>query len=279
MKLLDYKIPPFKTTAWVSDEAKSIWNARFKKISEAILKTTVQAVLKKEWDAQYLVLEGYLYFTLINLTKDMKIDTNFEFLGDKNLKGPIFYEVFLSNKGENSKVKSNCCWECSQRVRLENKKEFVWEAALNTANHTLENNVISLSSTADTSVFWQHLLVSIGPQHRCSLQCRRQQQLQKELIDWMLEYGFEAESSWMTEIYSWPIEWSAYHGICELRTPIVKLAYDTDATAENYTIQVAGDTYPEEGATGKRFPYRQKSFLRITDSKSFKIGLEHGSGS
>ena len=277
MELLNCIIPPFKTAAWVSDEAKNIWNIRFKKINEAILNTSVQALLKREWDAQYLVLEGYLYFKLIALTALIEIDTDFEYLGDKNLKGPVFHEVLLSNRGQAQKAKSNCCLECSKNVRSENKKEFVWESAINTATHALENKVISLSSSSDTSVFWQRLLVTIGPQHRCSLQCKRQQQLQKELIARMFEYGFEEESSWLTEIYSWPIEWSANHGICELRTPIIKLAYDTDATAVNYAIQIEGETYPDEGATGKRFPYRQKSFLRITDSKSFKKGLQHGS--
>lgn len=276
MDLLNYTIPPFKTIAWVSDQAKKIWKSRFNQISEAVLKTSIQALSQKAWDVQYLVLEGRFYFYLIELTSPLEMDVNFKFIGDKNSKGSTFQEVLLRNRGQAEKVQSDYCWQCSESWSLENRnrKELVWESALNTVTHTLEDNVITLPSSSDTSVFWQRFLVTVGPQHRCNLQCEIQQKLQRELIAYMLEYGFEAESYWLREIYSWPIEWSAKHGICELRTPIVKLAYDTDATAKTYTIQVEGETYPEEGATGKRFPYRQRSFLRVTDSKSFKRGLQ-----
>jgi hypothetical protein len=60
---------------------------------------------------------------------------------------------------------------------------------------------------------------------------------------------------WLDEVLAWPVEWSALHGIAEIRTPIAKVAMQTDATASKYTIQYPGRGYPREGARGLVFPY------------------------
>jgi uncharacterized protein len=60
----------------------------------------------------------------------------------------------------------------------------------------------------------------------------------------------------LTEMLSWPLEWSARHGIAEIRTPILKLAHHTDPTSRTLCINVTSPNYPAEGATGLRFPYR-----------------------
>jgi hypothetical protein len=61
---------------------------------------------------------------------------------------------------------------------------------------------------------------------------------------------------WLVEILSWPVEWSALHGIAEIKTPVFKISTRTDATGEKYTIRRRGRSYPVEGARGMRFPYR-----------------------
>jgi hypothetical protein len=53
----------------------------------------------------------------------------------------------------------------------------------------------------------------------------------------------------------WPVEWSALHGIAEIKTPIVKLSTRTDATPEKLILRYHGERYPQEGAHGVRFPY------------------------
>lgn len=276
MELLNYKIPTFKTIAWVSDEAKMKWENRFKAINEAILTTTVQVISEGKRHQQIVVVEGHYYFKLIQLSKTHSISLDFNFLGDEKAKGPIFYEVILK-KEKDTVITSSCCSVCSETVREQGKKEFVWEAAKNTNEAEVIENTISLSPSNNTSVFWQKLLVTVGSQHHCQLNCKHQLNMQEELMKQLDSYGFKEEAIWLKEIYTWPLEWSARHGICELRTPIVKLAYDTDATLLDHTLQIKGENYPEEGAPGNRFPYRQKSFLRVTDSKSFKTGLQHGS--
>jgi SAM-dependent methyltransferase len=68
--------------------------------------------------------------------------------------------------------------------------------------------------------------------------------------------GFGDEMAWVGEILSWPVEWSALHGIAEIRLPILKISARTDATGRRYVVRRPGTSYPDEGASGLRFPYR-----------------------
>jgi hypothetical protein len=63
-------------------------------------------------------------------------------------------------------------------------------------------------------------------------------------------------AGWIDEILSWPVEWTALHGIAEVRTPILKFCTATDATAGKYTVRWTGRAYPSDGVQGLGFPYR-----------------------
>ncbi len=77
------------------------------------------------------------------------------------------------------------------------------------------------------------------------------------------------------EILSWPIEWTALHGIAEIKTPIFKMIYNTDSTGTKYKIQLYSNTYPENGLNGLLFPYKKPKKLFLTESKKFNEGVKH----
>ena len=62
---------------------------------------------------------------------------------------------------------------------------------------------------------------------------------------------------WLEEMLDWPAEWSALHGIAELKTGIVKIAYNTDFTPEKVTVRYHGHTLATDGVRGLSFAYRQ----------------------
>lgn len=76
-------------------------------------------------------------------------------------------------------------------------------------------------------------------------------------------------------ILAWPMEWSALHGAVELRTPIVKLCWDTDPTAGPVIRRRLGDVWPLHAAVGQRFPYRSPERHRLLASIGWRRGLEH----
>jgi SAM-dependent methyltransferase len=88
--------------------------------------------------------------------------------------------------------------------------------------------------------------------------------------------GYDEEMDWLLEILSWPVEWSALHGIAEIKTPVLKVSTRTDATAKKYTVRRPATTYPVEGALGIRFPYRLRSARSlVTMPPGSRRGLDH----
>jgi len=71
--------------------------------------------------------------------------------------------------------------------------------------------------------------------------------------------GFDEELAWLEDALRWPLEWSALHGIAEIKSPVARFSTRTDATAPRYVVRVSGDRYPEEGAKAGMFPYHLSS--------------------
>ena len=70
------------------------------------------------------------------------------------------------------------------------------------------------------------------------------------------------------------VEWSGLHGIAEIKTPVLKISARTDATAQKYTVRWSGTGYPDEGATGLRFPYRAPARKPMAEGRRFRRALE-----
>lgn len=279
MQILPFNMPPFKSLAWVSDEAAATWSKAFRRINRASVETVVVGLSQGIWAERRLRVPGHLYLHILASIKEMPITIEATHVGNADIKGPVFYDVLLYNNkiqtNTNPKAIPSCCKNNHNFAQKQHRKEFLWEAAIATSESVLQENTITIDTPSVVTSFWQQLLVNPISYTTCSLNCTESLQLQNRQIEYMNIYGFLEEAAWLAEIYTWPIEWSAAHGICELRTPIIKIAYDTDATAETHRIQINGTTYPKEGAPGLKFPYQRRKFLRISDSKAFKAGLTH----
>ena len=106
------------------------------------------------------------------------------------------------------------------------------------------------------NILWRWLGVRAVPHLPCRFDCGETIQFAERLLLVAERAGFTDEVNWIREILSWPVEWSALHGIAEVKTPILRLSTRTDATASKYVIRWTGTSYPQDGATGLRFPYR-----------------------
>jgi hypothetical protein len=79
------------------------------------------------------------------------------------------------------------------------------------------------------------------------------------VIDVGVKEGFVSEMEWLGELLQWPMEWSALHGIAEIKTPVLKCSASTDATAMLYWVLVEGSVFPEAGAYGIGHVYRKSA--------------------
>lgn len=94
------------------------------------------------------------------------------------------------------------------------------------------------------------------PHLPCSWDCEATRAFGRQLLDVGRELGFDEEVAWLLEALSWPYEWSALHGIAEIRSPILRITTRTVATRHPLVIRVHSEVYPEAGARGTRHPYR-----------------------
>lgn len=271
MHRLPFQLPPFRSLAWVSDEARSVWEFRFRQINLTSVHTAVMGVETGKWNHRSLRVHGWLYLKCLSLAKKHDIQVKAIPVGDPKAKGPVFYEVMIDQAPPENALLDRC-----EDTTEPPQKEHLWESAVAAGASSPEPNILELQGTSLMGAFWQQVLTNPVAHRPASLQCPDSLALQESHLQYMETLGFVEEATWLREIYSWPVEWSVSHGIAEVRTPVIKVSYDTDATANLYRVRVYGTDYPTEGLRGLNFPYRRKSFLKISDSKSFKKGLEHG---
>lgn len=108
------------------------------------------------------------------------------------------------------------------------------------------------------NILWRWFGVRAVPHLPCRFECAPSIVFGKRLLEMGSKAGYVEEVEWITEILAWPVEWSALHGIAEVKSPLMKLATRTDATAGKCVVQWRGTGYPEEGALGLQFPYRRR---------------------
>jgi Putative heavy-metal chelation len=106
------------------------------------------------------------------------------------------------------------------------------------------------------NLLWRWLGVRAVPHLPCSFHC-------KETAALGMQFRAVAEQAqcgptwrWLEEVLSWPVQWSALHGIAEIKTPILKIVTRTDAAERKQIVNWKGNGYPPEGAAGQQFPYR-----------------------
>lgn len=112
---------------------------------------------------------------------------------------------------------------------------------------------VSVKGPVECNILLRWLGVRWVPHLPCSFTCEastRFGQQFRELVPYM-------ESNWMDSLLDSPVEWSTWHGIAEIKTPILKISAKSEATAERLCVQRDGPRYPEGGAQGLVFPFRR----------------------
>jgi hypothetical protein len=166
-----------------------------------------------------------------------------------------------------------CCVKFSRRVwEDEGLTDTTWPMALGTGTPENGTRCIEISGPPEANILWRWIGVRPVPHLPCRCDCEGSVELGRRFIRLGRQAGFGEEMDWLLEILSWPVEWSALHGIAEIKTPVLKVMARTDATATKYVVQRHGSAYPAEGARGLKFPYRMPRVL-MTEGRAFRRGL------
>jgi hypothetical protein len=167
-----------------------------------------------------------------------------------------------------------CCRDFFERVWVEGKGvDTTWEMAEGT---TLPARVgegptlirIGVNTPPEANILLRWLGVRLVPHLPCSFDCQATVEAGKQFVE-IGRKDYSEVIDWIYEMLDWPVEWSALHGIAEIRTPVMTISTRTNATGEKLMVQREDIKYPEEGASGLRFPFRIVSG-KVTDKPSFK---------
>jgi len=299
---LDFVLPEFVRLAWTSDSAQSVWAARFQRVLRAWVETELVASafgvrkcalvtvagkdlpeLEQAWRKRGL--------TSIELEDTNTIDQPRP--GDPSATGyssvaPLRLGVGASqNVADLQKVWSSgdeekigeflgypaCCRTSFYERCVAGKLiDPTWPMA---ASESTPDTVtqINVHSSVFTNVLWRSVGIRAVPHLPCRFDCDATRKFGQLFIDVAIQLGFQDEVGWLSQILSWPVEWSALHGIAVIKTPLLKISTRTDATATKLTVRCLGHDYPKEGAQGLMFPYRSPQRTRITESPGFQRGL------
>ncbi|UGY02539.1 hypothetical protein [Bradyrhizobium quebecense] len=93
----------------------------------------------------------------------------------------------------------------------------------------------------------------------CSLECDATYQVANEIKRVAKVIGEQSALDNLYEILSWPVQWSALHGIAEIETPVTRICARTDATARKHIVRLSGVEDMVAGAAyGNRFPFKPR---------------------
>lgn len=166
-----------------------------------------------------------------------------------------------------------CCAQFFQRVWVEERwRDTTWPMAIvahedghgEWSHHSPEptlklqedQDYIRVTGPNECNILWRWLGPRLVPHLPCSFSCEQTRQRGQELRGVMRRAGHAQEVEWLDELLSWQVEWSAWHGVAEVKTPILKFSVKTDATEQRLVVRREG-AYPATGARGVSFPHER----------------------
>lgn len=303
VKRLNFRLPDFTRYNWVSPLARQVWEPRIQRIrscrSELEWKSTAHGIrecsllLVVSSELENLKSKTAMFGLVVDcLGKQLKSAQPYCGIAIEPGDGQPFYYRTVIGKQEsvlkfrkawtdNNQIAMGvllgypaCCINFYQKVWVEQRfTDTTWPMAVNTATTSKNSRIYEFGQLPETNLLLRWLGVRAVSHLPCAFDCADTIELGKRFMELGLSIGYVEEMNWLIEMLSWPVEWSALHGIAEIKTPILKISTSSDATAEKHVIQYLGAVYPPEGGQGLVFPYRQPESRHVSDSRSFKRGL------
>lgn len=310
MHRLDFVLPDFTRFAWTSDAARDTWAPRLSAITAAWLDLEWRAVeagvrrcaIATASPDEYLVqAPRWADAGLTALPLEMLGVSGQPYSATPVAPGagqPFVFRFVVGRTPDVVAFKAGwdeaddevigsllgyprCCREFFRRTWVdESLVDTTWPmavASMDGEDASTEDGgrLINVAGPPEANILWRWMGVRAVPHLPCRFDCPATVDLAEALLRVGHEAGFGEEMGWLLEILRWPVEWSALHGIAEVKTPVLRVSTRTDATAGTHVVRRHGDSYPAEGADGLGFPYRAPGKLRITGARGFKRGIEN----
>lgn len=306
MRRLPFQLPDFTRISWVSDDARETWEPRLRRITNAWIEIEWLSVSDavraccitlaspeqflesgKRWTAHGLSAlplallgdaAGYTA-TPVRAVYGKPFAFRLVLGSPENVcRFREAYEAYDDDAIGELLGFPGCCRAFYKRAWVDaGLVDTTWPMALGTVSGSDPDvTCVNLRATPETSnILWRWMGVRAVPHLPCSFSCQATVAIAEEFASVGRRHGFSEEMDWMLDVLRWPVEWSALHGIAEIKTPVLKVSTRTDATPCKYTVRYEGSAVPAEAARGLRFPFLLPSLPLLTESLGFKRGLSN----
>ena len=303
LDLLDFELPEFSRVSWVDDRAREVWRPRLERIFAAWMEVETLAVSAGlrpcgvstvSAEALPAAAARHARRGLSTLPVAIQRATNYGYSNSSTapiLGEPFLYRIVVGTPQSVSAMQAawdacddeaigrllgypDCCRRFFRRVWVDHGlRDTTWPMALASRPDAGAARLIEADGPPQANILWRWMGVRAVSHLPCSFDCRATVELADALLQAGREAGYAEEMDWILEILDWPAQWSALHGIAEIKTPLLKVSANTDATASLYVVRRTGGGYPAEGAKGLSFPYRLPHAPRLTSSRRYQSGL------
>jgi hypothetical protein len=278
LERLNFQLPPFLRTAWVSDQARDIYQERYPRIAWAwqecewhsarnVRPCALISIPTKEhahWSERFS--GARLHSLALRIIETLGTSTDAPSLSTQVVVGSnrdvrAFRNAWItSNHDQMGGLLGYpvCCRTFFSAVAIaENFTDPMWIAALATPAVERLELTLTVSGYWQLNVMLRRLAMRAIPHLPCSFRCEASLALSKSLLAQPTAAEFSEELGWLSQMLDWPLSWSALHGVAEIRTPVLKIATNTDATGRTHILHWRGGSSPPETARGLQFPYRK----------------------
>jgi hypothetical protein len=281
MNRLDTVLPiEWTRDIWNSDTLKKKYQPIFQKISSAFRRIEIESVFEgyrsaaiikltpQELIQKQLSSNGYIvYFPFDTLAEQNNYQSSATrpgpgqpfhlrcLVADSSLPGLFkkYYQSGNTNAIGRLLGYPRCCIEFFE-------KYWVQEKYLDT---TYPMSLAGLDGPRECNILWRWMNIRAISHLPCSFNCAATEEIGKDYIALGRHLKFNEEMNWLEEILEWPVQWSALHGIAEIKTPVVKISTRTDMTSDKVIVNYKGTKYPEDGSSGTSFPYKNKALVKF----------------
>jgi hypothetical protein len=255
---------------WVSLAARDAWHTRFANLRKALIMSTLSGVHHGKWQSRSLNLYGNTWMVFLSVVKNYNVSYTSKTVSNRSATARICHSVYIANK--------NFAPVNQPALNQQPSDVSFWELARNSPESQFKTETLIVHGQTPMSILlWEDMGLSLFAGIPSGLTCSECGHIIQSHLNWMDTCGHGTDAEALREILSWPVEWSSLHGIEELRTPLFKLQATNWAKLyrQKHTVQIMGDGYPAEGATGLQFPYQTNAFKPVSDSAAFKKGVVH----
>ena len=264
----DFRLPPFMRVAFVGQAQRATWAPRMDAVRTALARLGVLAVVRQLVPAALVSVPGAEVFEIHNLAAAHGLHARllagsrherreWMVIGNESITANYLQAW---NKGDAATLDElaaipACCRGTRARLQQAGFNDPVWPLAA--AGAQTSEHEADVCCPPAMNFLLRPLGIDPLGYLPCAFSCEESQRLGSARLALGREAGMVQAIDWLEEMLDWPAEWSALHGIAELKTGIVKIAYNTDFTPEKVTVRYHGHTLATGAVRGLSFAYRQ----------------------